>query len=434
MRKIISSLLLILFFASLFVAAAQRKAPNHTSAPEVLAQFTIEKNAKEILLPVKLDGKEYLFNLDTGCSVTLFDISLKDKLRNSKGIVKGKTPGGPIEVELFDAPEAFLGPLNLKDCRTVAVVHLEPVSTALGRKRHGVIGMNFLKKYVVQIDFDKGIVSFLKSKPDRGIFSFLWPSKNKHPDWGERVSVKYESRSGIPHIKAKVDGTKVDFTIDTGYVHLIGRPNLPVSDSTGQLESNIFKKLRSKIHFEPKQATQITGKGKATLDFGKTAAVSRFSIGALEYKDAVFHESGESVLGIPFLSRHLVTFDFPNRKIYLKKGKYFDRPSALWLSPNDLGFVLRRNKDSIFVSSVDPNSPAYKKGIRQNDIILKLHDKNVASYSLTELLPLLSSQPDRENLVITIKRGDDIMQLSFALKKSYDTRVGSDGPLPLDVQ
>jgi hypothetical protein len=416
MQNIIFRGLLILFFACLLVTPGRSDDPNSDSNPNVLAQFKIERNAEEILLPVELEGKEYLFKLDTGSSATLFDISLKHKLRKPKGTVKAQTRAGTIDFELFDAPKAFLGPLSLKDCRTVGVVDLEPASSALERKHHGVIGMNFLKKHVVQVDFDKGMVSFLKSKSDKGIFSFLWPSKNKHPEWGQQISIRYESGSGIARIKAEVYYTKVDFTIDTGYVHVVGRRDLPIAHSTGELESSVFKKLRSRIQFDPKQLTVTTGKGKTASDFNKAAAVSRFSIGALEYEDVIFHESDKSVLGINFLSRHLVTFDFPNRKMYLKKGPYFDNPSPLWLAPKDLGFTIRRKQNDIFVSEVDPNGPAHAKGIRQKDIIIRVGDQDVASCSLTGLLPLIS-QKDKEKLTITIKRDDAIKQVSFTLNR-----------------
>jgi len=411
MRNIKFRGLLVLFSGCVLVGAVRSDEPNSAPGPNVLAQFKIDKSAKEILLPVKLGGKEYLFQLDTGCSTILFDISLRDKLREPKGTCKVKTPAGTVgSSELFDAPRAFLGPLSLKG--TVGVVDLQPISSFHKTRRHGVIGMNFLKDYCVQMDFDKGLVSFLKSKPDRGIFSFLRPSTNKHPEWGERISIRYESGSGIPHIAAKADGVNLDFTIDTGYVHLIGQPDLPVSHSSGALESRVLNKLRSKIHFEPGQSVRTTGKGKESFDSDKAAVVSRFSIGALEYKDAVFREGGESVLGMPFLSRHLVTFDFPNRKIYLKKGKYFDKPTALFLSRSDLGFTLRRRQNDIFVSDVDPNGPAYAKGMRQQDVVIRVDNVDVASHSLSELWPLLS-QKDKEELTITIKRGDDIEQFSF---------------------
>jgi hypothetical protein len=134
----------------------------------------------------------------------------------------------------------------------------------------------------------KGVVSFLKSKPDRGIFSFLRPSKNKHPEWGEKISIRDGPGSGIPHIAAKAEGVNFDFKIDTGYIHLIGQADLPFANYTGQLERRVLNKLRSIISFESGQSMGTTSKGKESFDSGKGAIVSRFSIGALEYKDAVF--------------------------------------------------------------------------------------------------------------------------------------------------
>jgi hypothetical protein len=418
MRKRIATVLLVLLFAGLFLAPARADELNCPADPKLLARFKIEKNTQNILLPVKFQGQEYLFGIDTGASHTLFDISLKDKLGMPKRTVKGRAWGKEIKFELFDAPEAFLGPLNLKHCRTVTLIDLEPINSALGVKRHGIIGMNFLKKYVLQIDFDKALVSFLKPKRDSGIFSFLWPKKDRYPDWGEKVSMEYDFLSGIPHIKAKLDGTKVDFMIDTGYRAYIDRPDLPVSDTFGELETKIFRKVASKIQFEHKQKMRITPQGKAPSDFTKSTVIGRFSIGPLQYKDVTFDESDKSVLGIPFLSRHLVTFDFQNRKMYLKKGSYFDKPTLGYVSLKKLGLVLRRKRDDIFVSSVDPNGPAHNKGIRQNDIILKVNDQDVTSYSLTELATfLLSLLPDIESVTITIKRDNGVRQVSFALKK-----------------
>jgi hypothetical protein len=417
MQKMILNSLLTLLFAGLFTTA-QAQECNKPSDPNVLAQFRIAKNGQPISLPVKFNGKEYLFLLDTGCSHTVFDISLKDKLRKAEGAAKVQTSEGLFSSELFDAPEAFLGPLNLKDCRKVAIVDTESISSALGQKYHGIIGMNFLKEYVVQIDFDKEIVSFLKPTPNKSLFSLLRPRKNNRPDWGEEVPIKYKSDNQTPHIRANVNGHEVDFLIDSGFLQYVDMPDRPFADDTGKLETKIFKKACAKILSEPNQQTQITSQGKALIP-KKSGVVARFSIGSLEYKDAAFTENSDSALGLAFLSRHLVTFDFPNGKMYLKKGKYFDRPSDTYLSFKSFNFVLRLNHNNIFVSSVDPNGLAYEKGIRQNDIIVKIDGQDVTSYSLIEIFFLIS-QPDRENLTITIKRGDEIKEAFFVLKKAIN--------------
>lgn len=378
--------------------------------PEVLAEFKIEGGAKPILLPVTFDGKEYDFILDTGATTTVFDASLKDKLgKRFLWPKKGKAAGGKtIKVELFRIPHAYLGPLNMRDCGLIAVIDLELVSSALARKAHGIIGMDFLKKYVVRIDFDKATVSFLKSKRDTGIFSFLKPEKNEHPEWGQPLSIKYEFLSGLPLVKGRiVNDVPVNFVIDTGHV-------IPQVD--GDLKSRIFKKVCSKVEIETKEG------------FNKAAVINKFSIGSFEYRDAIFYESNQSSLGLGFLRRHLVTFDFQGRKMYLKKGEHFDRPTDAHISIENLGFELRRHRNNIFVDSIDPNGPAYKKGIRQDDVLLKVYDQDISSYGLVELVEFLSQLHKGEDEVITftINRGNETKHVSFGKNDIVPENNGAD--------
>lgn len=427
MRKTVFSAVLFLFFGNLLFSGCHSVESQAVAPPEVLAEFKIEGGAKPILLPVTFDDKEYQFILDTGATHVVFDASLKDKLgKRFLWPKKGEAAGGKtIKVELFRIPQAYLGPLNMRDCGLIAVIDLELLSSTLGRKVHGLIGMDFLKKYIVRIDFDEGLISFHKSTSDGGIFSFLRPQKNVHPDWGEKVPIKHKLFSSLPYINGNVDGNKVSFLIDTGTFGWSKKGSVTLS---GDLESRIFEKVRSEIFSKTKKTEQTTLAGHIPSVSKRFTVVARFSIGSLEYKDVVFDESDESILGMPFLSRHLVTFDFPNRKMYLKKGKYFDRANTAYVSLKDAGFTLRRKQNYIFVSSVDPNSPAYKKGIRQDDVFLKVYDQDVSSYGLVELVEFFSQLHKEEDEVITftLKRGNDIIHVSFRKNDMVSENDGAD--------
>jgi len=65
-----------------------------TSADNIPSEFKVAKQGDIMLLPVKFTGKEYLFLLDTGASMTVFDISLKPELGDVKGIGRIQTAGG----------------------------------------------------------------------------------------------------------------------------------------------------------------------------------------------------------------------------------------------------------------------------------------------------------------------------------------------------
>ncbi len=378
---------LVLSLFVLLLAGSCAEEPKSTSngpaEQKVLAEFEIAKGGDPILLPVRFKDKEYLFFLDTGSSHTAFDTSLKHELGDAKRIERMITLGNPITAEVFDAPEAFLGPLNLQDCGEVTCIDLKMLSLVVGKKISGFIGMNFLKEYAVQIDFDKGTLLLFQ------------PAEGQHSYW--ELAINYGSL-GWPRITGHIlDGTKVDFVIDTG------------CNTTGSLDSKIFEEILSKKEIKTSEALSATASG---IVRSREARIGNLSIGSFEYEDLIFGEGNWSYLGLSFLSRHIVTFDFPNSRIYLKKGKEFKKVDEKDMS----GLHLLRISNKTVVYSVDEGSPAQKAGIRANDVILKIDDKDANTYDMWELRRLLMSG-DRRKIMMIIKHGDDVKEVSFLLKK-----------------
>lgn len=121
-------------------------------------------------------------------------------------------------------------------------------------------------------------------------------------------------------------------------------------------------------------------------------------------------------MGLPFLSRHLVTLDFSNNKIYLKKRDVVGfNDDTIQVTVGTLGFVLRRSKNDVCVLAVDPNAYAYDAGIRKNDIILKVDGKDITSCDLMTVARLLL-KPSAESVAITIKRGGDLKEVTCSLE------------------
>lgn len=407
MRKRILFVLLGSFLGSLFPGGCQAPQREINSAPQVLAEFTFPKDEKLILLPVTFQGQEHTFCLDTGSTGVTFDVSLKDKL--GKRVLwpkKGHAAyGKSIKVKYFHAPEAQLGPLSLKCSALVEVTDLKQLSPRLPEKADGIIGMDFLKKYVVQIDFDQGKVLFVSARQDFDLFSFFRPKKNEHPEWGEPVPIQYEFFCGQPYIKGRIlDRIPVKFMVDTGWVGV-----------HGALESKIFKAVTLEKCEERAQALATAGK-EPPFDVKKLTVLDQLTVGPFEYNDTVFSKSSESILGWWFLSRHVVTFDFPHDTVYLKKGKRFDEPSDLHVSVENLGLVLHRKGNHILVFSVDPNGPAQAKGIRPDDVLLRIDDHDLGSYTLAELIEFvcqMAKKEEHEVTTFTLKRGNDTIQVSF---------------------
>jgi hypothetical protein len=203
---------------------------------------------------------------------------------------------------------------------------------------------------------------------------------------------------GWPYITSNIlDNINVNFVIDTG------------SNSTGGLGSDIFEQILSKKELKTSEMLFTTASGVIQK---RECRFDSLSVGPFEYEQLIFSEANWSYLGLLFLSRHTVTFDFPNRSMYLKKGKDFKKRDETDMS----GLHLLRISGNIVVYSVDEGSPAQKAGIGSKDIILKVNEKDASKYGMWELRRLLMSGNKRK-ITMTIKQGENVKDVTFQLKK-----------------
>ena len=85
-----------------------------------------------------------------------------------------------------------------------------------------------------------------------------------------------------------------------------------------------------------------------------------------------------NALGLGFLSRHRVVFDFPNSAVYLAPGSRFDQS----FSENRSGIHVYKSKRGLFVGYVTPRSPGYAAGVRPGHRIVKIDGQPTGGMSL----------------------------------------------------
>jgi C-terminal processing protease CtpA/Prc len=102
--------------------------------------------------------------------------------------------------------------------------------------------------------------------------------------------------------------------------------------------------------------------------------------------------------------------------MYLKKGKNFSKPPSIFTNWGSTGFVT--NPANFEVVKVDPNGPAYEKGIREKDILIKINNRDISYMGIVEfqksLSKLLVSEDGKRTL--TFKRGDETFTVEFTRK------------------
>ena len=108
------------------------------------------------------------------------------------------------------------------------------------------------------------------------------------------------------------------------------------------------------------------------------------SVGGFAVRSPIFDESHGSMpngLGLGFWSRFAATFDFPARKVYLRKSVNFAHPDR-W---NATGLHLWKRLDSIEVAAVDPDSPAARAGLKKGDVLVNLNGLKADKTGLFDL-------------------------------------------------
>jgi hypothetical protein len=335
----------------LLVPAAEM--PKGIAPDSVLERFTVPKGGDGLIVPVKVLGKERLFLVDTGCTHTVFDSALP--LGPARRTMRGMTPTGEVEVKLYDAPPATLGKLRLKGVEQVVTTDLVRLREASGYEIEGVLGMDFLKHHVIHVDFDRGELLILKSVPAEAgrPLRFL-------PD-----------RGGCPEVMAKLpDEGAVWLSVDTGFA----------GAAACALDAATVRELRRTDGLR-RVGTTASETFTGTIERAVYRA-KRLDVAGFKVEGPIVTEGDRSnLLGLAFLARFAVTFDFPNSTLWLRKGENFARPIR-W---TDTGLRLRRKDQKTLICHVELDSPGAKAGLKEGDQLLKAANHDAATSTLFKI-------------------------------------------------
>jgi hypothetical protein len=294
--------LALLTFAAISVAVAGQFAIGqllHHSVKDsnVIEEFDISISRDLILVPVKLGGKNYQFAVDTGSSHMIYDSSLKSQLGPVRQTASMGTPSGDGQVELLDAPQAFLGSFDLQTTERAVCSDLSPIRKATGSEIYGLIGMSFLRMHILRIDFDKAKLAFLKKADSNSSKPTVLSKKRSIP------CIEIE----LPHVG------KRQFIVDTGF-------NLSLrleTDDFADLLKREEIKLVGQINMTDINGTRSLRKG----------VIRKASINNLDLREVPVAEctTPEIRVGLQLLGRFHCTFDFPDNILYLgEKGRSTD--------------------------------------------------------------------------------------------------------------
>ncbi len=413
------------------------------TADRVIIPFKFVRNL--VLVPIKINGVDLTFLLDTGVKETiLFGIDNDHITLNNPKRLKfnglGENEG--IDAIVAAGNRLEVGGQVLDTAHTIFVVLNQEFnfSTYVGVPVNGILGSHFFKDYPVEMDYTRSRMtlyrnsSLIKSKI-RKFEKFPIELENSRPYIYTAVRLK---QSMIP-AKMLVDMGNSDALLIfpsriPGFI--LNEPNIDEFIGRG-FNGDIHGKM-SRIH---------------SLDIGKF----RFRTPTASFPDSSALRSARLVpgrigsIGSEVLRRFTVIFDYPSQMLYLKKGKYYNKPFLVdmsgvdikhdglvwvkdWVRVNipkeseELGktkpiykaetsdlqykFVL---KSSYSITNIRKGSPAEESGLKKGDMLVSINKRQTGALSLDQIQHLLTEDEGKQ-VHIVVQRDGQNLRFSFRLK------------------
>jgi hypothetical protein len=312
-------------------------------------------------LPVILNGKTLMFCVDTGAWKTIVDSSLRTELGQLLGKTTTATPSGFLEIELYRCPHASVGSLDLSIIESVGCHDLTKMRYASGEEIYGVLGMDFLKSYAVEFDFDAGKCRIWKSAPS---------------DWArQQSSMMTYDESNRPFVTLTFPSSRAEqFVIDTGA-------------NASTLRSDVFDELIKKGDIHP--ATNHSGVAMAGTFRAQSGYANEIQLESFTHRNIRLDRDPFSALGIRYLSRYKVRLDFTGGKAYFAASSRFAVPDPIGTS----GLAILQMNGEKVVYRVEPVGPAAALGVAPGDVVMSVAGRDAHQHDMVSLHEVLTREP-----------------------------------------
>jgi len=323
--------------------------------PILPAEISFNEGAgrgNSLYVTVKLeDGEKLLFAVDTGMPETVFDTSLEPKLGKRLhwgilwyGYFGARTSG------VYKAPKLFLGDTELAMGDRV---HTDSLRELSGLKVKGILGMDCLKHYCIQLDFKTAKMRLLD------------PDNLNLKDLGNAFPLT--TSFGVVFAHADFFGlTNASVAPDTG------------DFSDGSLKSGLFKK-------EMKEQEAGISKSPIAVASRNDFCFPKGSFGDVIYTNLMMGKcplrmwlGQQNLIGLRLLARNLVTFDFPKGIMYLRPESTGPLPNDLYMLLASLGVVDGQPPKDVFerFQAYAKQKPGGALWLQANEFLGNLKKKN----------------------------------------------------------
>lgn len=368
------------------------------------ATIPIDVYSNHVYVKVCAGDRPLDFILDTGAGATFLDLHTAERFGMKLGSsFLGRGAGaGTIAGAQLDGANVRLAGSSLVQ-HVPSALDLSRLPPREGHRMDGILGYDFIKRFVVAIDYVKQELRLY----DAGSFTYEGP--------GTSIPVTFSGNH--PHVDAEVrlaDGATIKgrMVVDVGAAGSLSLTK-PFAD-----ENHLRDRVGPTIH---RRAGGGVG-GAVTADMGRVASLN---LGSLEIARPVTSLAGDSAgvmsgnsewignIGGDILRRFTVYLDYPHKRMILEPHAGTSEPFEADMS--GLGLIMNDSLTTAAVDYVVPGMAATDAGLAVGDTLVSIDGQPANAAAVRELRKRF--RRDGERIVLTVRRGGEARTVTLVMRR-----------------
>jgi len=364
---------------------------NGSSAEDIPFEFI----GNHLYIPVTVAGKERLWVLDTGAGMTVIPKEFAEELGlNLEGNMAGQGAGGTVEASFTELPPFSMQGIKF-DKQTVAVIDIQELTYRLGVDIAGILGFDFLSRFVTKVDYANQLVSFY----DPETFAYS----------GDGRAIDAHIENSVIEVPGVLDGKHAgnwlfdlgagSTGLDAAYALANGFTDRPGVERLAHGAENEFKVKRV--------ASETFEFAGYTID----NPIVSFPVGGT---DSVFRAERLGILGNDIYRNFVLYIDYAREQIIVEPGAEFNGDFPIDRSGLQL---MRGDGGDIVVLFVADGTPAAKAGFREGDVVSAINGIGVEHLDgVIAIREMLKGKPGTK-LTFSVTREGKAKDLTLVLAK-----------------
>jgi hypothetical protein len=403
-----------LAFAAVLVAAtnvalAQQGRP---ATPGSAAQVRFHNGRHAVTIPIDFDDGAVVvwvrvnnspplkFFFDTGAGISVLSAAQAAKLHlQSTDDLKVTGTGGTVNGTMARGVSLSVPGVTVLN-QTVAVLSLDDFPCE-ARDIAGIIGYDFIKEFVVEIDYDAKVMRLRD------------PASHQNPRRGNSLPLTI-ARTPRVHAQIRIAGRDpVDglFEIDTGHEGTL------VINSPFVNRHQLLQSLGNRIPATGRGVGGVSmrvGARLVSLQMGQYTVASPVVALSLETEGALSATDNDGPIGNEILRRFKLILDYSRKRMWLEPNAHLTEPFASDMS--GIEFDSGGDNCRVFkVTSIAENSPAAETGIQPGDEIVAIDGRAAGQFTSSEIYKLFMIEGAEHALVL--RRANQSFTVKIKLRR-----------------